>query len=147
MSVSIARLLRLLPVGVLAALAVMLPGTVSSSAAAPAAASVTAPAVKPAPARLLVLADEWSLVLSRLKVKAGPVIVQYANQGEDAHDLRLRRIDRRSRPRALAARSMAETGAGELTESELRLRRGKWRLWCSLPGHRKAGMRATLSVR
>jgi uncharacterized cupredoxin-like copper-binding protein len=28
----------------------------------------------------------------------------------------------------------------------VRLSRGRYRLWCSLPGHRELGMRATLRV-
>jgi hypothetical protein len=36
---------------------------------------------------------------------------------------------------------------GDVTELRAMLRRGKWKLWCSLPGHAKAGMRATLIVR
>jgi uncharacterized cupredoxin-like copper-binding protein len=34
-----------------------------------------------------------------------------------------------------------------MTELRAMLRPGNWRLWCSLPGHAKAGMRATLIVR
>ena len=45
-----------------------------------------------APARLGVSATEFHLVLSRGSVRAGRVIVQLQNKGEDVHDLRLRRI-------------------------------------------------------
>lgn len=117
---------------------------VPAAPAAPAPSTVAAP--PPAPARLFVSADEWSLVLSRLTVKAGPVIVQLGNQGEDEHNLRLRRVGARGKARA-ASRAVAATPSGRLTEAELNLRRGRWKLWCSLPGHREAGMRATLVVR
>ncbi len=100
----------------------------------------------PAPARLFVVSDEWSLVLSRLTVKAGPVIVQLSNQGEDAHDLHLRRIGARGARRS-APKAIATTSSGRLTEAELKLRPGRWRLWCSLPGHKEAGMRATLRAK
>jgi hypothetical protein len=94
-----------------------------------------------APARLFVKAKEWSLILSRQSLKAGDARLQLFNGGEDAHDLRLRRA---GGTRTLA---IAETAPGEVTELRAMLRAGRWRLWCSLPGHAKAGMRATLVVR
>jgi hypothetical protein len=94
-------------------------------------------------ARVLVSADEFSLVLSRPHVARGRVIVQLLNRGEDHHDLRLRRISRLpGRPTA----RWSVVAPGGLTELSLPLRRGRYRLWCSLPGHRALGMRATLSV-
>jgi hypothetical protein len=100
------------------------------------AAAVTRP-----PARLFVNAKEWSLILSRQSLRAGDARVQLFNAGEDAHDLRLRRV---GGTRTLA---IGETAPGEMTELRAMLHAGRWRLWCSLPGHAKAGMRATLTVR
>jgi hypothetical protein len=94
-----------------------------------------------APSRLLVESREFNLVLSRSSVKAGDAIVQLANQGEDPHDLRLKRIG------APGSAAIAETLPGEVGEWEGRLRRGRYRLWCSLEGHRGLGMRAVLRVR
>jgi hypothetical protein len=90
-----------------------------------------------------VAADEYSFVLSRERIAAGRALVQLLNRGEDDHDLRLRRISRRP-DRPIAKWKVA--GPGELTELTFRLSRGRYRLWCSLPGHRKLGMRATLRV-
>jgi hypothetical protein len=95
-----------------------------------------------APSRLLVSAREWSLTLSRARIGAGRAIVQLHNRGEDDHDLRLRRITRRSVPTA----RWAVTAPGDLSELALRLAPGRYRLWCSLPRHRALGMRATLRV-
>jgi hypothetical protein len=100
----------------------------------------SAPAA-PAPSRLLVESREFNLVLSRSWVKRGTAIVQLANRGEDPHDLRWRRVGRRGGGR------IAETLPGEVGEWEGRLRRGRYRLWCTLEGHRRLGMRATLRVR
>jgi hypothetical protein len=94
-----------------------------------------------APSRLMVLADEHSLVLSRQSVVRGPAVIQLLNRGEDPHDLKLRR---RGRARV---ESLPETEAGGLAEAEVRLHTGRYRLWCSLPGHRALGMRAQLRVR
>jgi hypothetical protein len=93
------------------------------------------------PSRLFVSAKEFSLVLSRQSVKPGSARIQLYNGGEDAHDLRLRRVGGTHTLR------VRETEPGDVTELSAILRSGKWRLWCSLPGHAKAGMRATLVVR
>jgi hypothetical protein len=99
-----------------------------------------------APARLMVSAREYSLVLSRQSITAGPAVIELLNRGEDPHDLRLRRVVRRG----ISARrtfSIPETRSGDLAELEARLPTGRYRLWCSLPGHRALGMRATLRVK
>ena len=82
-------------------------------------------------------------MLSRGTVKRGPAVIQFVNRGEDPHDLRLARIG------ASATRmvSAPEMRPGGLVELETRLSTGRYRLWCSLPGHRERGMRATLAVR
>jgi hypothetical protein len=98
-------------------------------------------AAQPAPSRLLVESREFNLVLSRGSVKAGDAIVQLVNRGEDPHDLRLKRAGGRG------GGTVAETLPGEVGEWEGRLQRGRYRLWCTLEGHRALGMRAVLRVR
>lgn len=93
------------------------------------------------PARLLVEAREFNFTLSRGRIDAGPAIVQLANRGEDPHDLRITRVGGRRRA------TIAKVLPGELGEWEGRLRRGRYRLVCTLEGHRALGMRATLRVR
>jgi len=95
-----------------------------------------------APARLLVEAREFNLALSRARIKHGLAIVQLADRGEDPHDLAIKRIG----GQRLRAR-IAKTLPGEVGEWEGRLRRGRYRLWCTIEGHRAAGMRAVLRVR
>jgi hypothetical protein len=94
-----------------------------------------------APARLLVEAREFNLTLSRAKIKRGPAIVQMVNRGEDPHDLAFQRIGGGRR------RAIPKTLPGDLGEWEGRLRKGRYRLFCTLEGHRALGMRATLRVR
>jgi hypothetical protein len=98
---------------------------------------------KRAPARLLVQGTEYRLQLSRGTLKRGPAVIQFVNRGQDPHDLRLRRIG------ASASRtvSVPETRAGGLVEFDARLESGRYRLWCSLPGHDQRGMHAVLTVR
>jgi hypothetical protein len=98
-------------------------------------------AARPAPARLLVEAREFNLALSRGTIKPGMAIVQLANRGEDPHDLAIKRIG------GTKVRRIAKTLPGDVSEWEGRLRRGRYRLWCTLEGHRAAGMRAVLRVR
>jgi plastocyanin len=107
---------------------------------------LAAPAQAAAPSRLLVEATEFRFTLSRTTVKAGPAIVQLAIRGEDPHDLRLVPAGRRGRASAQPA-VVAETLPGAVAEWRGKLSRGRWTLYCSLPGHKRAGMRATLTVR
>jgi hypothetical protein len=92
-------------------------------------------------ARLQVVADEWSLVLSRSRLKAGPALVELVNMGEDDHDLRLRRVAPGAR--TIRIETALPGGRGEV---ETRLAPGTYRLWCSLPDHAARGMRARLVV-
>ena len=94
-----------------------------------------------APARLQVVAREFSLGLSRTTLRAGPAVIELANFGEDPHDLRLQRV---------GSRHIAGIGVvapGQRGELSLKLARGRYSLWCSVANHRKLGMRATLLVR
>jgi len=101
------------------------------------------PSSRRAPARLLVSGQEYSLLLSRQTLKSGPAVIQFLNRGQDPHDLRIRRIGRTTG----YAASAPEIRPGNLVELDARLAPGRYRLWCSLPGHRQRGMRAVLSVK
>jgi len=48
---------------------------------------------------------------------------------------------------AARAASVPETLPGGVAEWRGKLSRGRWTLYCSLPGHKRAGMRATLKVK
>jgi hypothetical protein len=110
-------------------------------------ATATAPARSgAAPARLLVQATEFRFTVSRTTLRSGAAIVQLVDLGEDPHDLRLVRLDSRGRA-AGGVRGIRETLPGATGQWRGRLARGRWRLFCSLPGHQQAGMRATIRVR
>lgn len=148
----------------LLALAAALPAATAGAAAAPvatagaAAAPVTAAVpgaildsgpiraeVETPPARLLVYAQEWSLWPSRSTVKPGRVIVQLWNRGQDAHDLRIRRLDRRG---IMVGRTqgVGVTDSGQIRQATWHLSKGAYELYCSMPGHMKLGMHARLRV-
>ena len=96
----------------------------------------------PGPSRLLVRGEEFSLLLSQLKLNPGDAIIQFQNAGEDPHDLW---IQRAGDPEQY---SIGELPPGEVGELSLRLRRdSRYELWCSLGNHRALGMDASVRVR
>jgi plastocyanin len=103
---------------------------------------VTPPTPAQPAARLGVTAREWSLVLSRTTLAAGPAIVELQNFGEDAHNLRLERIDGTGAPLSVP---LAESG--ERKSASGTLAAGTYKVYCALPGHDAQGMHATLEVR
>jgi hypothetical protein len=105
--------------------------------------ALAAPAQAAAPSRLLVEATEFRFTLSRTTVKPGKAIVQLAIRGEDPHDLKLRKL---GKARAQIA-SVPETLPGGVAEWRGTLSKGKWELYCSIQGHKQAGMRTVLNVK
>ena len=93
------------------------------------------------PARVQVVAKEYSFSLSRLQVKRGAALIELANFGQDLHDLRLQRV---------GARHIAGLGVvapGGRAELSLKLAPGRYSLWCSVANHRQLGMHSVLVVR
>jgi plastocyanin len=93
------------------------------------------------PARLQVVAKEFSFGLSRVNLSAGPAVIELVNFGQDPHDLRVQRVGSRH----IAGIGVVAPGAR--AELSLKLARGRYSFWCSIANHRKLGMRATLVVR
>ena len=95
----------------------------------------------PEPARLQVVAHEYTLTLSRQRLPAGPVEIELDNFGMDPHDLRLQRVG--------GARIY---GTPVVDPGERRVLRiphllaGRYRVWCSVADHKMRGMTATLRV-
>jgi plastocyanin len=115
---------------------------VAAAVAALAAPAAVAPAAEQGPSRLLVTGREYSLTLSRAKLRPGDAIVQLHNFGEDPHDLHLQRA---GSSRIFA---IGEVLPGETGTLELRLRRrSTYRLWCSIDPHAALGMEATLKTK
>ena len=93
------------------------------------------------PARVQVVEKEFTLTLSRLRVHSGQAIVQVINFGMDSHDLVIQGTAKGSKPI-----KFAQLSPGGHSSRSLKLARGHYKLWCSLPQHRQLGMFATLVV-
>jgi hypothetical protein len=103
---------------------------------------VTAAAPPSPPARVQVVAREFSFALSRQRIRAGLAIIELRNAGQDAHDLRMKKSGGGKRVYAWPV-----TQPGGVIDREFRLTPGRYVLYCSLPGHRARGMQAVLLVR
>jgi uncharacterized cupredoxin-like copper-binding protein len=98
------------------------------------------------PARLLVYAQEWSLQPSRATLPAGPVVVQLWNRGQDAHDLRVRRMSA-SGAMVGPVQGVRKTLPGRVSTGNWTLAPGRYMLFCSMPGHMAAGMHVIITLR
>jgi plastocyanin len=86
------------------------------------------------------VAQEFRYTLSRQRIKAGWAIVELRNSGEDAHDLRMRRIG------GTRVYAWPNVSAGNVVDRTFKLLPGTYALWCGVANHRALGMRATLVV-
>jgi plastocyanin len=101
------------------------------------------PATEPEPEanRIAVKSQEYYYVLSRPTVHAGELTVELDNQGEDPHNLNIRREGDAGEPLQIP-----ETPSLQRNVAHFDLPPGTYRLWCSLPEHDEKGMHATLVV-
>ena len=96
------------------------------------------PAVSgPSAARLELSATEMRYTPSRIAVDAGAVPVVLHNNGLVLHDLRVEG----------KLTLLVEAAPGRTSTATWRLEKGRYRIYCSLPGHRAAGMEGILEVR
>ena len=97
-------------------------------------------ATPPPPARVQVLAQEFRYTLSRQTIRSGWAIIELRNGGEDAHDLRMRRVG------GTRTYAWPNVPAGNVVDRTFKLLPGTYALWCGVANHRALGMRATLVV-
>lgn len=99
------------------------------------------------PDRVQARGTEFDLTLSKQRVRPGRAIVQFVNDGEDPHDLRVQRVAADGAA-AGPELSVGVVGPGDYANLDTRLRkRSKYVLWCSLSDHRERGMEATLRTK
>ena len=92
------------------------------------------------PARVQVVAQEFRYSLSRTKVRAGRVIVELVNRGQDTHDLDVRRIG------GTRIYHFPDVQPGQFVDRELKLAPGRYKLWCAVADHNERGMHSVLRV-
>lgn len=84
---------------------------------------------------------EFSVSLTRSTVGAGDVTIQVLNRGEDPHDVRIDALS------GVLAWQFAELASlDSTTPTVVPLTPGTYRVFCTLPGHEAAGMKAQLTV-
>lgn len=90
---------------------------------------------------MLVYADEYILNGSRRAGPSGLWRIQFRNNGEDDHDLRVRRAS------GLVVGSSRVARPAGLQTVQVRLRPGRYTLFCSIADHELRGMKWSLVVR
>jgi plastocyanin len=118
------------------------PGTTASTPAAAPTAATSAPAQPPTAVSKLKLAADPGGTLSfdakQLSAKAGTVSVTFTNMSPIEHDVTIAKGGS-----VLGATPRITGGSKTLT---IKLAPGDYTFYCSVPGHRQAGMEGTLSV-
>jgi plastocyanin len=114
------------------------PGPLAPVAPVEVAAPPTGPA---APARVQVIAQEYSFTLSRPAVPAGEVILEFVNRGQDEHNLHAVEPSE-----GMEAGHLPATASGAHPTLTLDLHAGSYTLFCSLSDHEAKGMKADLDV-
>jgi uncharacterized cupredoxin-like copper-binding protein len=83
-----------------------------------------------------VVGTEMRFDPDEIAVRAGPVPVTLRNEGVVLHDLRIDGVP-----------FIVEAKPGETASDVVTLEPGTYDVYCSLPGHKEAGMTAVLEVR
>jgi plastocyanin len=116
----------------------------SGASDAPAATATTEPAASPATSETTKSADSVEVVAKDIKLdkssyeaSAGDVKITYENEGAIEHTLLIDGVSGFK----LDVKAHGDTDSGTVT-----LKPGTYTLYCGMPGHRAAGMHATLTV-
>jgi hypothetical protein len=102
---------------------------------------IAVPLSPPPPARVQVVAQEFRYALSRRTILAGEAVIELVNGGQDAHDLRMRRVG------GTRVYRWPTVQPGQHADREYRLLPGRYVLWCAIDHHRERGMHAVLVVK
>lgn len=87
--------------------------------------------------RLTVLAEDISFPSDTYRAAAGTVRVTYENVGSIVHTLVIEDVD---------DFKLTVDSNGDVDEGSVGLEPGAYEMYCDVPGHRQAGMEATLEV-
>lgn len=84
---------------------------------------------------LTVIAEDIDFPHDEYRVEAGEVDVVYENEGRIVHTLVIDGVD---------GFKLAVNSKGDVDEGSVEVEPGEYDLYCDIPGHRRAGMEATL---
>jgi plastocyanin len=88
-------------------------------------------------AGVTVVARDFSLSQAGYSADAGPVHVTYRNDGSIEHTLVIEGVD---------GFKLDVHTKGDVDDGSVTLEPGRYTFYCDIPGHRQAGMHATLTV-
>lgn len=86
---------------------------------------------------IVVVAKDISFAERAFTGSAGTLNLQYRNEGSIAHTLLIENVD---------GFKLAVAAKGDADDGSVALEPGTYKLFCDVPGHRPAGMEATLQV-
>ena len=90
--------------------------------------------------------EAFRFVLSRAIVPAGEVIVEFVNHGQDEHNLHAVEPAEDAEVGSIPNTPSSTSGQHSSPTLTLKLHRGSYNFFCSLPHHEEKGMKATLKV-
>jgi plastocyanin len=88
--------------------------------------------------RVEVVAHDIGFGADRYQATAGTLEVSYRNDGAIPHSLRIDGVD---------SFRLEVASKGDEDQASVELEPGTYTIYCDIPGHRQAGMEATLEVR
>jgi uncharacterized cupredoxin-like copper-binding protein len=99
-------------------------------------AATTTTAPKPQSATVAVAESEFKVVPAATNLKAGKVTFDVKNDGKIPHDLAIKGMSDKTKL----------ISPGSSATLDVTLKPGKYELYCSVPGHESAGMKANITV-
>jgi len=113
----------------------------TTRATPPAPTTTTAAKPKPQPRVVQATEKEFKITLATTALKAGPVTFEVKNVGKIQHDLAT------SGPKVTGPKKKtALINPGKTANLVVTLGKGTYTLYCTVPGHRQLGMKATVKV-
>ena len=85
-----------------------------------------------------VVAEDIRFPVHTFSAAAGAITITYRNEGAIGHTLKIDGVE---------GFKLSVPAHGDVDKGTVQLQPGKYTLYCDIPGHRQAGMEATLEVR
>lgn len=89
------------------------------------------------PSSVAVVAEDIRFPVRHFTAKAGAVTISYRNEGAIGHTLVIDGVE---------GFKLSVPAHGDVDQATVQMKPGTYTLYCDIPGHRQAGMEATLEV-